>query len=309
MREKRRIRSAVVTGASSMIGAGLTKALLADGIRVYAVVRPGSKKTGNLPLQDPHLVLLASELQDLHALPPVPADAFFHFAWAGTLGEGRNDEALQRLNVRCSLDAVRKAKECGASAFLFAGSQAEYGPKNEVLREDTVLSPVTEYGKAKLSAETETRSLAASLSLNHIAVRVLSVFGPGDNAGTMIMQAIGALLRGEKPRFTKGEQLWDYLYVSDAAEAFKKLAYFGIDGEAYVLGGGKAEPLKNYILKLRDTVLPGAPLGIGEIPYKNDQPMMLSADITKLMKDTGFTPEVPFEEGILRTAAWYREKL
>ena len=308
MRE-RKIERALVTGASSMIGAALTKALLEEGVRVTAIVRPGSKKLSILPENAPGLQVIACDISELSTLPEEPQDAFFHFMWQGTIGPGRNDTLLQEENVRYTLDAVEKAKACGCSVFIGAGSQAEYGPKNEVLTEETPLSPVTAYGKAKKKAEELSRRLARTLELDHVFVRILSVYGPGDNPQTMIMQAIQSLTHQETPSFTPAEQLWDYLYAEDAAEAFKKLAKNGRSGEAYVLGSGTARPLKEYIYALRDAVDPTLPVGIGALPYAESQIMNLQADIGKLTKDTGFLPEIPFEEGIRRTICWYRENL
>ena len=305
----RKIERALVTGASSMIGAALVKALLEEGVRVTAVVRPGSGKLSNLPENAPGLQVIPCDISELSTLPEGTQDAFFHFMWKGTIGSGRNDVALQEENVHYTLDAVRKAKACGCSVFIGAGSQAEYGPKNEALTEETPLSPVTAYGKAKRKAEDLSRRLAGTIGLDHIFVRILSVYGPGDNPQTMIMQAINSLTHGETPSFTPAEQLWDYLYVEDAAVAFRKLAVYGKSGEAYVLGSGTARPLKEYIYALRDAVDPALPVGIGVLPYAEGQIMNLQADIGKLTKDTGFMPGIPFEEGIRMTVSWYREKL
>lgn len=48
-------------------------------------------------------------------------------------------------------------------------------------------------------------------------------------------------------------------------------------------------------------------LGFGDIPYSVNQVMNLDVDISKLKKDTGFHPEITFEEGIQRTIQWCRE--
>jgi len=53
---------------------------------------------------------------------------------------------------------------------------------------------------------------------------------------------------------------------------------------------------------------PNLPLGIGELPYNENQVMHLEADLTALREDTGFEPKVPFEEGIRITLEAYRKK-
>ena len=79
----------------------------------------------------------------------------------------------------------------------------------------------------------------------------------------------------------------------------------GISGRIYVIGSGKAEPLKEYIEQLNESVqlLNGSTgeLGFGDIPYGEKQVMHLEADITLLETDTGFEPQTDFAEGILKT--------
>jgi nucleoside-diphosphate-sugar epimerase len=112
------------------------------------------------------------------------------------------------------------------------------------------------------------------------------------------MSTIAKLQAGEIPPFTKGEQIWDYLYSGDAAEAFRLIGDKGVDGKIYVLGSGQARPLVQYIEQLRDVVSPGAELGIGDIPYGEKQVMYLCADISELTADTGWKPNTQFSEGI-----------
>ncbi|MBQ0100941.1 MAG: NAD(P)-dependent oxidoreductase, partial [Lachnospiraceae bacterium] len=100
------------------------------------------------------------------------------------------------------------------------------------------------------------------------------------------------------PEFTRGEQMWDYLYSMDAGRALYLLGEKGVDGKTYVLGSGSARPLREYMEVIRDICAPGAALGIGALPYGRNQIMYLKADISEVRKDTGWMPEVTFEEGI-----------
>jgi nucleoside-diphosphate-sugar epimerase len=59
---------------------------------------------------------------------------------------------------------------------------------------------------------------------------------------------------------------------------------------------------------IRDAVDKNAELGIGKLPYANNQVMYLCADISQLTRDTGFVPKVTFSEGISRTVEWVRSK-
>lgn len=294
------MRSAIISGATGAIGTALTKELVNQNIEVLILCRRDSKRIQNI-IESPHVKVkycALDELADVTNDTGREYDVFYHFAWAGAAGPGRNDMYMQNSNVKYALDAVAVAKKFGCKVFIGAGSQAEYGRVEGLLKPDTPTFPEMGYGYAKLCAGQMTREYAHQLGLKHIWTRILSVYGPNDGAQSMVMSTINKLLKGETPQFTKGEQLWDYLYSGDAAKAFYLLGDRGLDGKIYVIGSGQARPLSDYIKIIRNEVSPGAELGFGVISYAPKQVMHLQADISELRKDTGFVPEVRFEDGI-----------
>lgn len=300
---KREIQSAVITGPTGAIGTALCRELADNGITVFAVCRPDSPRTASLPKHE-NIHVVSCDVTELACLPERiagGADAFFHFAWAHTIGPGRNDMPAQIENIRYTIDAVRAAKALNCQVFIGAGSQAEYGRVEGVLNVDTPCFPENGYGMAKLCAGQMSRVEAEKIGIDHIWCRILSVYGPSDGPLTMISGVIRQLLDGQKPKLTAGIQQWDYLYSGDAARAFRLMAQHGISGKIYPLGGGSARPLKAYIELLRDAIDPALPLGFGEIPYGPLQVMHLESDISELTSDTGFKPETDFTDGIRMT--------
>lgn len=308
---ERNIQTAVVTGPTGAIGIALCEKLLRENVTVYAVCRPGSSRIKDLP-KAAALHVVECDAKELATLPQkmegVSVDAFFHFAWAHTIGQGRNDMPAQIENIQSTIDAVRAAKALGCQVFLGAGSQAEYGRVEGLLKSDTPAFPENGYGMAKLCAGQMSRVEAKALDIDHVWVRILSVYGPHDGPMTMISGTIRKLLAGERPALTAGIQRWDYLYAGDAADAFYLAACHGRNGAVYPLGSGQAVPLKDYIIQMRDAIDPALPLGLGEVPYGPLQVMHLQADISALQADTGFVPKTPFAEGIRRTMDWVKRE-
>lgn len=302
------MKRAVITGASGMLGQALARLLVQNEIQVYTVLRPGSEHNEEA-LQDKRVVPVECDLGDLTSLPEKisqTCDAFFHFGWGGTFGNTRNNYYGQLQNVSYTLDAVEAAKELGCSVFLGAGSQAEFGrvPEGVKLSAGLTANPETGYGIAKLCAGQISRAACRDYGIRHIWTRILSVYGPGDKDRTMVMSGICSMLRGEIPKYTKGEQIWDYLYCDDAAKAFYLAAEKGRDGAVYCVGSGQERLLKDYIKDIGDVVCPGQEIVFGEVPYYDKQVMYLCADIGDLKRDTGFEPETAFREGIEKTVAW-----
>lgn len=301
----------LITGPTGAVGIGLIETCIREETEVYAIVRPGSRRLGQLPVH-PLVHVVSADLGHLGEAErdiPVKCQAFYHLAWEGTYGASRNDMQLQVRNIAHTLDAVKLAGKLGCEVFVGAGSQAEYGRVEGRLTPRTPAFPENGYGMGKLCAGQMSRELCREMGIRHVWPRILSVYGPGDGGQTMIMTTIRELLKGEKPSFTRGEQLWDYLYSRDAGRALYLCGEKGRDGAVYCLGSGQAQPLKKYIEELRDTAAPGAPLGLGELPYGPRQVMKLEADISDLQRDTGFVPEYSFAEGIRETCVWVREHL
>jgi len=305
MGEQLQIKRAIVTGATGMIGSELIRQLVEDGIEVLAVVRPETTKRKNL-INHPLVEVTECDVQQIGRLPQLTKkqyDVFFHFAWNGCFGEARNDLHSQVGNVESALQAVEVARELGCKKFIGAGSQAEFGPVEGKLSDVLPKNPVTGYGIAKYSACLMTRERCKQLGLQHHWGRILSCYGPGDNDYTMVMSAILGMKEGKHLAFTPGEQLWDYIYVSDCAAAFYAMTMSGVDGKAYTIGSGQIAPLKEYILSIRDAINPDLSVGIGEMEYYPNQVMHLQADISELTADTKWVPQVSFQEGIQRTIA------
>lgn len=293
----REITSVVVTGPTGAIGHALCRRLLKEGIVVYAVVRPESKRTGALPAD---VIIIECDISNYAVLASKigHADAFVHLAWANTFGGGRNDMSSQIANIQYSIDAVNAAHELGCCIFIGAGSQAEYGRVNSALSTDTPCFPENGYGMAKLCAGEMTRVECEKYGIDHIWFRILSVFGPFDNPNSLISYAIRSFLNGEKPSLTKCEQMWDYLYSGDAADAFFLALKYGRNGNVYTLGSGICRPLSEYIKIIREFINSALEIGFGDKEYPDKQVMYLKANISDLSGDTGWTPKVSFEEGI-----------
>ena len=296
---------AVVSGATGAVGMALISQLVSKEIETTVLCREDSARAHRIK-ENALIKKVNCSLADMAYIQlKGKYDVFFHLAWAGTTGEARNDMYLQSDNVKYTLDAVELASRIGCKTFIGVGSQAEYGRAVVKLNSATPTFPENGYGMAKLAAGQMSRIRCHQLGIKHVWARMLSVYGPYDGDHSLVSMTIDKLAKGGITSFTAGEQMWDYLYCSDAARALIAIAEGGKDGGVYCVGSGKAQPLYKYIEAIRDAVSPQAHLGIGDIPYPDGQIMYLCADISELTRDTGFVPLVSFENGIRETVKWY----
>lgn len=287
-----------VTGATGMIGSSIVNTALNEGHEVVAISRPGSRRISNIPLS--HMVkVIECDISEYKRISgEEECDIFLHLAWEKTFGEGRDDGYAQLKNVEYTLDAVTLAKSWGASAFVGAGSQAEYGNVNQRMGPLTPTDPTSGYGIAKYSAGKLAGLMCRKLGMRFCWTRILSVYGEHDGDHTLIMYLIDSLLAGEVPQLTECGQIWDYIYSKDAARALLSVGFHGIDGKVYPIGSGQCRKLREYVEDIRDLINPELELGFGTKEYYPHQPMILCADISQLTNDTGFVPKYGFKEAI-----------
>ena len=280
------MNKAVITGATGMIGRTLIEYLLNKDIKVLAIIREKSKRTENLPKHQ-NLNIIECNLSNLSNLELVENDydTFFHLGWDGTYGDKRNDMFLQTTNIKYTLDAVELAKRLGCKTFIGAGSQAEYGRVDGIINENTRENPENGYGIAKLTAGKMSRILANQYNIKHIWTRIFSVYGPYDSEQTMIMSSIKNMLKGISPDYTKGEQIWDYLYSEDVAKALYLISIYGKNNTTYCIANGNQQPLKKYIEIIKNQINKDIKLKLGSIPYSSNQVMNLKVNIDLLKKD------------------------
>jgi nucleoside-diphosphate-sugar epimerase len=300
----------LLTGATGFIGAHVLRRLLADErVQVAAFLRTTSDAWRIRDLAhrvqriDGDLRQIAAAESAVAAFAP---DTVLHLAWTGVTNTFRNDPQ-QIDNVEATVNLVRLSHRIGVRHWIGLGSQAEYGPHEGPLREDTPTHPTTLYGITKLSACMLAQHLCATANIRFAWLRLFSAYGPMDDPSWMIPYLTLRLLRHERPALTAGRQRWDYVHVEDAAEAVCRVAATGQATGIFNLGSGRTATIREIVERIRDLVDPVAELGFGEVPYRPDQVMHLEADITKLTTATAWTPQTSLDEGLRRTVDWYRQ--
>lgn len=297
----------LVTGASGFIGAHLCHTLIEAGHDVLGIVRQraGAWRLDAFAKDCP---TIEGDLADVSSLEPQVAqfapEVLVHLGWSGVAGQSRND-ASQALNVGMTAQILELGIKAGIKTFVGIGSQAEYGPHDGIIDQETATRPTTMYGEAKLAAAHLSFRLCHLASIRFAWLRVFSTYGPGDASHWLIPGTIEALRAGARPSFTECGQLWGFLHVLDAAQAIRMVVETPTAGGYYNLGSADAPSLRQTLETLRDLIDPSLELGFGDLPYRPDQVMHLQADIGPLQRETGWVPKVDLMTGLKDTIAWY----
>ena len=291
----------LVTGADGFIGRNLVMKLLEQNIDVYAIVYPGNNVYGSVCNDKLHILSidLRQVLEYVDEFPK-DIDVLYHFAWMGVRPELRNDLDVQVNNIAISLNCMKLAVEIGVKKIIFPGSTNEYLYYGHPINKNAVPSPDNTYGATKIALRYLCGNFAARNNIDFIYTIISGIYAADRRDNNVIFYTIDKLLRGEKPSLTKLEQLWDYVYIDDVVQALISVGEKGKGGAVYGIGHGDNWPLRNYIEIIHNKIDSSLPLGIGEVPYTNDKLPCSCIDLTDIMKDTGFRPQVDFETGITR---------
>lgn len=290
-----------ITGASSFIGVELCRYLSDNGHSVLAMSRRENEHLEEIK-KDGHLQVFRADMHSLFdKAKDLRADVFIHLAWAGTTHEDRNNTAIHEENVRLSLECVKLAEQMECQLYVDAGSQAEYGIVPGVLTEDTPCNPITAYGKGKLKMYQESFILTKKLGLKYIHLRILSVYGENDHERTLIKTSLKKLKAGEPIEIRSGGQMWNYVYVKDAARQIAELSTYAVNNkdfcqEVYNIASDDTRKLQDFIIAMKEICGSQSELKFGV--YAPNKDVNLNPDIRKTKEIVKQLTEWRFEEVI-----------
>lgn len=300
----------IVTGGTGFVGKWLTAELTKQGIEVIVLARKHSVKEESLNGSRVKYILYDSEeYEHLAVEEQGNIDVFYHLAWGGVSAEEKNDCEIQLNNIGFSVKMLELAGRLNVGKFIATGTVAEYSMCESIMDVNARQTPNDMYGAAKTATHYMLETRARMLGIPFIWAVLPSTFGEGRRDSNIITYTIVSLLRKEKPCYGDLMQMWDFLYVAEVARALRYIGEKGITEKNYAIGSGIFKPLKNYIETIRDIIDPALPLGIGEVPSLSKKAFSSCVSIYDLTKDTGYIPEIGFEEGIRRTIPYYREKM
>lgn len=182
--------------------------------------------------------------------------------------------------------------------------------------ETSPYKPNSPYSASKASSDMLARAWGETFRLPVVVSNCSNNYGPYQFPEKLIPVVVLAAAAGKPiPVYGKGENVRDWLYVGDHADALLLIAEKGVAGETYNVGG-RAEraniDLVRTICRLMDARRPDAPWGRHEslIKFVDDRPghdLRYAVDCAKIERDLGWRPTTSFDEGLARTVDWYLE--
>ncbi len=302
----------LVTGGAGFIGSHLAETLVARGHRVRVVDSLITGKRENLA-HIPSVEFLEGDLADLEVARRAVSgvQVVLHEAAIPSVPRSVQDPITSnRANIDATLNVLVAARDAGVQRVVYAGSSSAYGntpvlPKHEAMP----TNPLSPYALQKLVGEQYMQLFTKLYGLETVTIRYFNVFGPRQDPSSaysgVISVFISALVDGRRPAiYGDGEQTRDFTYVANVVDGVLRACEAPVSGEVINVATGGRISLNQLFLAVRDLV--GSSLEPTYADPRAGDVQDSQADISKARQLLGYTPTVPFEQGLARTVAWYR---
>ena len=180
--------------------------------------------------------------------------------------------------------------------------------------EEYPYQPNSPYSASKAASDHFVRAWHHTYGLPTLVTNCSNNYGPYHYPEKLIPLVILNALEGKPlPVYGRGENVRDWLYVEDHAEALLRVAEAGRVGENYNIGGWNERSnidVVRAICALMDEMAPNGAIGPREglITYVTDRPghdLRYAIDASKIERELGWRPAETFETGLRKTLAWY----
>ena len=332
------IKKVMVTGSAGFIGFHLCRKLLDNNIAVVGLDNlnpyydPKLKKA-RLDQLTPHQAYshINLDLSDRQGMAELFSghsfDAVVNLAaQAGVRYSLINPHSYVDTNIVGFVNLLEGCRHSGVNHFIFASSSSVYGANTRMpfSVHHNVDHPVSLYAASKKSNELMAHTYAHLFGLAVTGLRFFTVYGPWGRPDMALFLFTKAILE-DRPIdvFNHGKMVRDFTYIDDIVEGVYRVMHHMPESNTawnsndpdpatskspyriYNIGNNRKVDLMRYIEVLEEC--------LGRKAQKNFLPMQPGdvpatyANVDDLVRDVGFKPDTPIEEGIKRFVAWYKD--
>jgi dolichol-phosphate mannosyltransferase len=299
----------LVLGASGFIGANLLRMLLEQREDVYGTATrlPAWRLEG---LSREHVLitdlLIDSNLDAL--LETIKPRTIFDCIAYGAYSFETDRELIYRTNFNLISRLLGRLDPRRLSCYVHAGSSSEYGENASGPREDAAPAPNSHYSVSKVAAASLIHFFGKKKGLPCANLRLYSAYGPLEDSSRLIPNIVHFGDSGQFPELVDPNISRDFIYVDDVARAFIEVGLKLSEadyGESYNLGTGRKTTIGEIVTTAQRLFnIRSEPAY--SMPSREWDLTDWFADSTKMRQRFGWEPRVSLEEGLERTAVWYR---
>ncbi|MDQ6875989.1 MAG: dTDP-glucose 4,6-dehydratase [Actinomycetota bacterium] len=310
----------LVTGGAGFIGSHYVRSLLSGrypSLRDARVtVLDKLTYAGNLAnlsaaAADPRMTVVVGDVCDARLVDElIPGhDLIVHFAAESHVDRSITSAAdFVTTNVVGTQTIMDAALRHRVGRVLHVSTDEVYGSiADGSWDEEQPLAPNSPYSASKASADLIALAYARTHGLDVVISRCSNNYGPYQFPEKIIPLFVTNLLEGRNvPLYGDGGNVRDWLHVDDHCAGIQLVIDGGRAGEVYNIGGGTE--LTNRELTSWLLAACGADWNnVENVPDRRGHDRRYSVDITKIVSELGFQPQIAFPEGLANTVRWYQD--
>ncbi len=321
----------LVTGGTGFSGKALVKRLLDLGQDVVALDYKEGIKTDELRKAGAEVVIGSVADKDVVTRSTQGVDKVFHLA-AAFRELNVEDSYYDEINVQGSRNVLEAAYKQKVKKFIYVSTCGVHGNVEKIPAPETAaIKPADYYQRTKYEAEPLVAEYHAK-GMNTVILRPAAIYGPGDpERFGMIFRRVA---KGKFPMFGSGKTLYHPLYVDNFVDVMVAcMDEQAGNGEAYLIADEEYLAIEDLVTKVGEAMdvqvkiphFPVTPLVVaGHVCEKLCKPFHITPpifprrvdwyrqnrafDISKAKRELGYAPKVGIDEGLRRTAQWYKQE-
>jgi nucleoside-diphosphate-sugar epimerase len=299
------MKRVLLTGASGFVGRHCLQALLAQGYQVHAV----ASRKHEPPAAAPEVHWYGADLLDREQISALLAEIrpthLLHCAWYAVPGK----YWTAKENIRwaeAGLHMLEAFADQGGQRVVGVGSCAEYDWRDGHCSElATPLNPATTYGVCKHAFQLLLTAFSKLAKISAAWGRLFFLYGPHEPWERLVASAIRSILLEEPARCSHGQQIRDFLYVRDAADALVALLDSDVLGPVNIASGVPVA-VREVVKEIADQLERPNLVRLGALPASENEPPLLVADVARLRDEVGWSPRYDLASGLKETINWWK---
>jgi len=310
----------LVTGAAGFIGSNFVRRTLQDAypglLGAEVVALDALTYSGNLenlaPVADsPRYSFVRGDIRDSDLLDQIlpTVDAVVHFAAESHVDRSVRDASIfVETNVLGTQKLLDAALRANLKRFVHVSTDEVYGSIAEgSWDESRPLEPNSPYSASKAGSDLLARSYFRTHGLNLSITRCSNNYGNYHFPEKVIPLFVTNLIDDQHvPLYGEGNNIRDWLHVDDHTRGIAMVLVNGRAGEIYNIGGGTELTNMELTQLLLDAT--GKDWSyVDRVEDRKGHDLRYSVDISKIRRELGYEPQIPFEQGLADVVQWYRD--
>lgn len=300
------MKRVLVTGGTGLIAQHSLDPLIKHGLEVHVISsQPVVGMRDDINFYSANLLDCHRHLNLMKRIQP---HYLLHAAWYTENGQFW-DAVANVYWLKASISLADAFFAVGGERLLGVGTCAEYDwREDECIEGKTSENPLNLYGKMKKSTYECLLALAKSKGRMVAWGRVFFPYGPRENKSRLIPYIITQLLQEKHAKCTHGNQIRDFLHVSDIGAALAAVLLSDVEGIINIASGIPIK-IKDVAIKIAKQLHKEELIQLGAIAEPLYSPACILANVNRLKNEVGWQPALSLDIGLQNTISWWQQTL